>query len=165
MNVLWPTFNLREQEREDVVTALLELNRQMRPHNRLMADLECNVVSEDCTSGSEDGGSLTQECMSLRDTVAVLMREVTQLSMLNGAVSTELQHCLPGLLWKLQDGLKLTAAQINSQEDVRSAQCSFVSWWLSGLVAAGCGECIEQLLTEKETTEEDRAEVQEQVRL
>ena len=164
-NILQSTFNLREQEREDVVTALLELNRQMRPHNRLMADLECNVVSEDCTSGSEDGGSLTRECMSLRDTVAALMREVTQLSMLNGAVFTELQHCLPGLLWKLQDGLKLTAAHTNSQEGVRSAQCSFVSWWLSGLVAAGCGECIEQLLTEKETTEEARAEVQEQVRL
>ena len=53
----------------------------------------------------------------------------------------------------------------NSPEDARSAQCDFVSWWLSGLVAGGCCERIEKLLTEKACTDEDRAEMQEQVRL
>ena len=165
-NVLWPTFNLREQEREDVVTALLELNRQMRPHNRIYADFECSVVRKGDES-SADRGSLTSECMALRVAVAALMTEVTQLETLGHSPQTgklELQHCMAALSWKLQDRVK-HIAQTTAQEDVRSAQCSQVSHWLVGLVAAGCSECVEGLLTEKACTEEIRAEEQQQVRL
>ena len=110
----------------------------MRPHNRIYADFECSVMSKG-VGPSADRGSLTCECMSLRVAVATLIKEVTQLETLDHSLQTgklELQHCMVALSWKLQYKLK-HIAQTTTQEDMRSAQCSQVSHWLAGLVAAG----------------------------
>jgi hypothetical protein len=160
-NVLWPTFSLREQEREDVTTALLELNRRMRPHNRMLADLECSVLNH---SMSGDEGSLSDECTALRSAVALLIHEIMQLPNLGGKTqqsSLKLRSSIGGLSWKLQDTLK-RVAQTHAPEDIRSIQCSQVSHWLAGLVSAGCSEWVESLAA-KHACAENRAEVQEQV--